>query len=110
VRRRLTSDDAFETKPAWSPDGKRIAFKSRRDGQVEVYMVRADGTEQTRLTVDSGVTTGTTDWSPDGQTIVFASDRDGEADLYAIDVSTGMQERLTSHPGPEWWTSWGPRK
>jgi len=47
---RLTNDPVDDSYPAWSPDGKKIAFSSERDGNFEVYVMNADGSEQTRLT------------------------------------------------------------
>ncbi len=45
--------------PAWSPDGKYLAFVSEREGDTDVYLMRADGTGQTRLTTAKGA-----DWLP----------------------------------------------
>ena len=53
--------------PVWSPDGRRIAFLSRRDGSKEVYVVNADGSGQRRLTRDARFF-ATPAWSPDGRT------------------------------------------
>ena len=63
--------------PAWSPDGRRIAFLSRRDGNKAVYLVNADGSGQRRLTRDAS-NTATPAWSPDGRKIAFESVRDGQ--------------------------------
>ena len=54
-RRRLGSDQADQQRglrlfPAWSPDGSKIAFESGRDGNLEIYVMNADGSGQTRLT------------------------------------------------------------
>ncbi len=49
-QRRLTRNPASDAFPAWSPDGKRIAFLSDRSGPTEVYVMRADGTHVRRLT------------------------------------------------------------
>jgi Tol biopolymer transport system component len=46
---RLTSDSAGNLYPAWSPDGSKIVFVSRRDGVPEIYVMKADGSDQTRL-------------------------------------------------------------
>jgi TolB protein len=46
----LTKNVAGDWSPAWSPDGKKIAFVSQRDGNLEIYVMNADGTGQTRLT------------------------------------------------------------
>jgi Tol biopolymer transport system component len=51
----LTNHAGNDMKPAWSPDGKKIAFQSNRDGNFEIYTMNADGTSQTRLTNDPGV-------------------------------------------------------
>ena len=40
---RLTQSPGLDARPAWSPDGKRIAFTSNRDGNYDIYVVNADG-------------------------------------------------------------------
>jgi Tol biopolymer transport system component len=82
--------------PAWSPDGKKIVFASFRDGGGdETYVMNADGTGQTRLTIndafdDSGV------FSPDGKKIAFASDRDVNSEIYAMNPDGTGQANLTN--------------
>ena len=61
---RLTDNSAEDTLPAWSPDGKLIAFTSDRDGNREIYVMKADGSNQTRLTNNSAP-----DYNPDWQEV-----------------------------------------
>ncbi len=44
------TDVGYNSAPAWSPDGKRIAFVSQRDGNNEIYVMSADGSGQENLT------------------------------------------------------------
>lgn len=50
----LTSNIAYDAYPVWSPDSKKIAFASRREGSLDVWLVDAHGGAPTRLTTDSG--------------------------------------------------------
>jgi dipeptidyl aminopeptidase/acylaminoacyl peptidase len=61
-----------DTRPRWSPDGKKLAFISARDGTSQVYYVPLEGGEATRVTF---LSTGADNelWSPDGKTIAFIS-------------------------------------
>lgn len=52
--RQLTANQAFDSHPVWSPDGKKIAFCSAREGSLDVYIIDANGGTPTRLTTDSG--------------------------------------------------------
>ena len=59
--------------PAWSPDGREIAFASDRDGKSSIYCMAVDGTGVTRLT--SGYDDRQPAWSPDGRNLCFVSNR-----------------------------------
>jgi TolB protein len=60
--------------PAWSPDGRKIAFMSNRAGNPEIYVMNSDGTGVLRLT-NNPAEDGQPAWSPDGRLIAFSSDR-----------------------------------
>jgi len=45
----LTSDTGDNQNPVWSPDGRRIAFSSNRDGKYQIYAMNSDGTDQRRI-------------------------------------------------------------
>jgi Tol biopolymer transport system component len=65
----LTSNNG---KPAWSPDGTKIAFESDRGGHREVYVMNADGSSPVKLTTaPAGGFSGDPAWSSDGQRIAF---------------------------------------
>ena len=83
---RLTDNDASDVTPAWSPDGRRIAFASERDGNLEIYVMNADGSGVTRLTYN-GANDLFPDWSPDGRRIAFHSNRDGRMDIYVMNTA-----------------------
>ena len=98
--------------PAWSPDGRRIAFLSRRDGDFDVYVMNADGSGQRRLTRGArlGTTacgplcgTPTSAWSPDGRKVVFQSRHDGNLGLDVVNAD-GSGQRMLARNGdaPAW--------
>jgi dipeptidyl aminopeptidase/acylaminoacyl peptidase len=72
--RRLTTNKASDSAPAWSPDGTRIAFVSRRDGDTagQVYVIPVAGGEAERVT-DMPLGAGDVKWLPDGRRLVFAA-------------------------------------
>jgi TolB protein len=71
-----------------------IAFYSQRDGNSEIYSVRADGSGMTRLTNHPSNDTCPA-WSPDGRTLAFSSDRSGRNEIYLMNADGGSPVRLT---------------
>jgi hypothetical protein len=90
--------------PALKANGK-IAFVSDRDGNKEIYVMDADGSNQTRLT-DSPAEDSGPAWSPDGARIAFVTDRDGNNEIYVMNADGSSQIRLTdtaeSDASPDW--------
>jgi Tol biopolymer transport system component len=79
----LTREAGNNGFPAFSPDGKRLVFRSGRGGAKNLYVMNRDGTGLRRLT--RGHWTDTMcDWSPRGDWIVFASDRGGDFEAWLI--------------------------
>jgi Tol biopolymer transport system component len=91
--------------PAWSPDGSQLAFVSTRDGNSEVYILHAGGSQPERLTDDPATDTDPA-WSPDGKTIAFTSDRSGYQEIYRMDAGgtnlTRLTNTLASNEHPTW--------
>jgi Tol biopolymer transport system component len=101
---------ASDTDPTWSPDGTRLAFIRSKPGSFpELYVVNADGSGLTRLTLN-GLIEGHPSWSPDGTRIAF--DRccpAGQSDIYVIDLATRIETDLTNSPtADEFDPAWSP--
>jgi Tol biopolymer transport system component len=105
--RRLTADEAADGEPAASPDGRLIAFVSTRDGNRELYVMRADGSRKRRVTRNAADDEWPR-WTAEGR-IVFQSDRDGDYDLYVVSAAGSELRRLTNLGGDERTPAWSHR-
>jgi Tol biopolymer transport system component/DNA-binding winged helix-turn-helix (wHTH) protein len=98
---RLTFDKGLQTDPAFSPDGRFVAYTSNTSGNFDIWIAPLDGGAATRLTDDPAHDTQP-DWSPDGRSILFRSERDGGG-LFAISPADRHVTRLTTSGfGPQW--------
>ena len=77
----ITSNDAFDAWPAWSPDGKYLLFSSDRSGSINLYRMKPDGTEVTNLT-NNAFYNSRANWSRDGSKIVFNIQRNDMFGIY----------------------------
>ena len=93
---RLTSDDGYESNPHFSNDGKMIAFTAQYDGNVDVFVMPADGGEPQRLTYhpEGDFVQG---WTPDGN-VLFRSSRESQPTMtskfYTVSTDGGLPEAL----------------
>ena len=90
VSSRLTFDAATEDSPVWSPDGKRIAFSSNRDGGTAIYVRPSNGRGDAErlLTQDVGERAVPEDWSSDGKYLAFDSGA-GKFDQWILPLDGG---------------------
>ncbi len=74
--------------PDWSPDGKRLAFASDRSGQLEIWVVGADGEGLRQLTGGPGAKSWPA-WSPDGRSLLFVKALEGRESLWVLKAEGG---------------------
>jgi len=102
----------------WAPNGARLTFLSDRDGNAEVYSMKADGSDVQRLTNSATDNPSTPidesddldpSYSPDGTKIVFGSARSGDYEVYTMNAADGSAvTRLTNSPGFDGRCDWQP--
>ena len=93
--RKLTHSAGYNSEPAWSPDGRQIAFRSTRNGNREIYVMNADGSNQRNLTRNPAQDSRPS-WSPDGRRIAFISDRGGRRlEAHVMNADGSGQRSLT---------------
>lgn len=90
---RLTAMDGNESRPAFSPDGKWIAFSSNQDGNNNVYLIPVDGGKIKQLTFHSASDL-VESWSWDSKQIYFTSDRYNNMTIYRVAITGGTPIRL----------------
>lgn len=97
---------AFGTRPAWSPDGRRIAFVAHS----AIHVMNADGSARHKVREErpAHLTAGP-GWSRDGKTLLFASMRDGaDHELFVVNADRSQRRQLTSNTVEDVLPAWSP--
>ena len=108
----MTSLEDHIGDPQMSPDGTLLTFESGRDGNSEIYVTNADGTEPRRLT-DNPADDRASAISHDNSRVVFASDRDGEREafeLWVMNIDGSDLRKLTETGTSNLYPSFEPRQ
>ena len=93
--------------PAWSPDGRRLAYVSFEDKRSKVYLQNiADGRREL-IAEHRGINSAPA-FSPDGKRLALTLSRDGNPEIYLFDLATRSLRRLTSHPAIDTEPAWSP--
>ena len=91
---------------ALSPDGQWVAYVSTVTGTDEIFKVKVDGSENTRLTENEWAWDKHPSWSADGSRIVFWSNRDGRKQLYVMHADGSDPQPLFSSRFNDWDPVW----
>jgi dipeptidyl aminopeptidase/acylaminoacyl peptidase len=100
---RLTNHPAADYHPAWSSQGRQIAFVSNRSGESEIWVADLDKLEADRFQNISRNPAGKDDrpaWSPDGSMLAWAGEREGFSDIFIQDASKEAIDNLTTITPP----------
>ncbi len=105
--RALTTENHYIEQLDFSPDGEWIAFDSNRRGNMDIWIMRKDGSKLRQLTTNQAHD-WYPKWSPDGKKILFHSLRSGNRDLFVLPVGGGALKQLISHPAEDLAPVWSP--
>ncbi len=103
---RVTSGAGLQTDPAFSPDGKFIAYASDRTGNFDIWVQALSGNSEPVHVTKSPADDTQPAWSPDGTTLVFRSDRGGGG-LFLVPAFGGAERQLTSFGSDPTWAGDG---
>ena len=103
----MTDTPAEDYCESWPPDGSKIAFESDRDGNIEIYVMNADGSNQINLSNNEALDSKPR-FSPDGKKIIFMSERDGNPEIYYMNIDGSNVTRLTYNAAADIVPNWQP--
>ena len=82
--------------PAWSPDGKSVAYVSFETGRPAIFRQEISTGQRQQLTNFKGLN-GAPSWSPDGSKLALVLSKDGNPEIYVLDLATRQFTRITRH-------------
>jgi TolB protein len=102
----VTSDEPLMS-PAWSPDGRKLAYVSFEKGKPSVYVQEVFTSRRQKVSSFKGIN-GAPAWSPDGRKLALTLSKDGNPDIYVLNINRNTLQRLTDHYAIDTEPSWSP--
>jgi TolB protein len=93
--------------PAWSPDGRKIAYVSFENAQPSIWVQEVFTGKREKLTSFKGIN-GAPAWSPDGRSLALTLSKDGNPDIYIMDVARRSLRAVTRHRAIDTEPAWSP--
>nr|VFJ61715.1 MAG: TolB protein [Candidatus Kentron sp. FW] len=93
--------------PAWSPDGRKLAYVSFENGEPHVYVQEVATKSREKIASFPGIN-GAPAWSPDGSRLALTLSKDGNAEIYIIGMNTRHLSRITRNGAIDTEPSWAP--
>jgi TolB protein len=93
--------------PAWSPDGRRLAYASFEERSISVYVQDAASGNRQRVAGGAGAASAPA-FSPDGQSLALAMSKDGNYDIYVMGLGSGQMRQVTDNAAIDTEPSWSP--
>lgn len=103
---KITDDSNVESDPVWHPDGKRILYSAVRDGNNQINVAYADGTQVLQVTRGNEEYT-LLDISPDGSKIFYLSWEE-KSDIWSLDTTSGIEIKTAKEIEAEFWADLSP--
>ena len=102
----VSSDDPIMS-PAWSPDGRRLAYVSFENRQTSIYIQELATGQRERIAGYKGIN-GSPAWSPDGRSLAMTLSKGGNPDIYVLDLVSRDLRQLTNHFSIDTEPAWSP--
>src|SRR5689334_5773213 len=98
ARRTYAKEISGASNPAWSPDGKQIAYSIFHDQIPDLYIIDVNGSKPVKVAENAGQPA----WSPDGKRIAYSSSEDITNYVNIVDVETRKPTRIAVGYTPKW--------
>ncbi|WP_416399304.1 Tol-Pal system beta propeller repeat protein TolB [Allohahella sp. A8] len=93
--------------PAWSPDGKKLAYVSYETGRPAIFIQDINSGVRTKTAAYQGINSAPA-WSPDGRQLAMTLSKDGNPEIYTLDLGSGDLKRITNNWGIDTEANWSP--